>query len=148
MSADGLSAGTQQWLEKRYQFILNPYQDLRHTKCPNCREKTLTRKVVLVVGVAKRTLVYFNMSLRYCRECDILIAHQDRVEAMLRRLPHVPGEDPLSDYQVVGTIDGPVYQCSKAGKLTYGEVARQIRLFRGALQVPAVPMFMMPPDER
>lgn len=44
----------------RYRFFLNPYSDVRFTRCPQCGEKTRSRKLPLVVHVDPMQLISLN----------------------------------------------------------------------------------------
>ena len=67
----------------RHCFFLNPYTDVRFTTCPQCRGKTSQRKLPLVIHIDPMQLVALNKTCRYCPRCDLLIAHQDELEAWL-----------------------------------------------------------------
>src|SRR5260370_17596676 len=67
----------------RYRFFLNPYTDVRFMKCPQCLAKTRQRKLPLVIHIEPLQLVALNKTCRYCPHCDLLIAHQDQLEAWL-----------------------------------------------------------------
>lgn len=93
-------------LPVRYRFFLNPYSDVRFTRCPQCEGKTSQKKVPLMIHVDPHYPVNMNYTCRYCPKCDILIAHQDEIEGYLHRLfseraPEVIG----NDYMVMGTTE-------------------------------------------
>ena len=84
----------------RYRFFLNPYTDVRFTTCPQCCGKTRQRKLPLVIHVDPLQLVALNKTCRYCPACDLLIAHQDELEAWLTAFfsehrPEIVGNDYL-----------------------------------------------------
>lgn len=56
--------------EPRYQFMLNPITSVRFTTCPGCDERTLLRKVPLVVHGDPLNPVAINKSCRYCPRCE------------------------------------------------------------------------------
>jgi len=90
----------------RYRFFLNPYTDVRFTTCPQCQGKTRQRKLPLVIHIDPMQLVALNKTCRYCPRCDLLIAHQDELEAWLvtffkEHRPEIVG----NDYLVLGTED-------------------------------------------
>jgi hypothetical protein len=90
----------------RYRFFLNPYADARFTTCPQCSGKTRVRKLPLVIHIDPLQLIALNKTCRYCPRCDLLIAHQDEIEAFLaaffgQNWPEIVG----NDYLVVGTED-------------------------------------------
>jgi hypothetical protein len=89
-----------------YRFILNPYNEVRFSACPECGRKTLLRKVPLAVHVDPHHLTMLNKHCPFCPDCDMLICHQDELEHMLvqayeDRIPDVVG----NDYLVLGTFD-------------------------------------------
>jgi len=95
----------------RHNFFLNPYQDVRFTSCPKCGGKTKQRKLPLVIHIDPMNLLALNKTCRYCPYCDLLIAHQDELEAQLAaifasRNPEAIG----NDYLVLGTIDRAVWR--------------------------------------
>lgn len=89
-----------------YTFILNPYTDVRFTTCPDCGDRTKQRKLPLVIHVDPHHIVALNKTCRYCPNCDLLIAHQDEIEAQLAALfvrhdPSVIG----NNYLIFGTLE-------------------------------------------
>ena len=64
------------------------------------------RKLPLVIHIDPLQLVALNKTCRYCPRCDLLIAHQDELEAWLAAFftdhrPEIVG----NDYLVLGTED-------------------------------------------
>src|SRR5215469_11145943 len=93
-------------LPPRYRFILNPYADARFSSCPMCQGRTLLRKLPLVIHVKPAYTIALNKTCRYCPTCELLIAHQDEVEAQLvaifaERQPEMIG----NEYLVIGTLE-------------------------------------------
>ena len=93
-------------LPPQYDFFLNPYDDLRFTRCPKCRAKTGQRKIPLVIWVDPHYPVSLNYTCRYCKNCDLLIAHQNEIENLLAQLfrernPQIIG----NEYTVLGTME-------------------------------------------
>jgi hypothetical protein len=92
----------------RYRFFLNPYQDVRFTKCPQCGGKTRQRKLPLFIHINPLQPLVLNKTCRYCPYCDLLIAHKDDLEDLLTQIftihnPKIVG----NDYLVIGTLDKP-----------------------------------------
>lgn len=89
-----------------YKFFLNPYNDIRFSRCPQCEGKTAQKKVPLMIHVDPHYPVNLNYTCRYCPKCDILIAHKDEIEGHLHRLfskraPEVIG----NEYMAMGTTE-------------------------------------------
>ncbi len=92
--------------EERHQFVLNPYRDERLTSCPLCKAPTKVRKFALAVRVEPGALVAQGLTCRYCPDDDLLLVHQDVLEAemgaaLTERLPEFAG----NPYVVLGTFD-------------------------------------------
>ncbi len=90
----------------KYNFALNPYPDHRVSKCPFCERKTGQRKLPLFIHIEPHFPVALNYTCRYCRHCDLLIAHKHEIEHLLTGLfsqanPAVIG----NDYLIGGTVE-------------------------------------------
>lgn len=119
----------------RYSFFLNPYRDVRFTRCPRCNAKTRMQKTPLIIHVDPLNPVALNKTCRYCRGCDLLIVHQDELEDQLVRLftglnPEVVG----NDYLVLGTIDRSTWRQSIRTPLTIQEMLDALHDFREVLR--------------
>ena len=93
-------------LPKKYNFILNPYPDVRLSRCPFCERKTGQRKLPLFIHIDPHYPLALNYTCRYCRHCDLLIAHKHEIEHLLTEMfiqanPAVIG----NEYLVMGTVD-------------------------------------------
>jgi hypothetical protein len=90
----------------QYNFFLNPYNDQRFTRCPQCDAKMGQKKLPLVINIHPDQFVSINYTCRYCKRCDLLVAHQDEIEGLLTAMfsehdPKVIG----NKYLVLGTFD-------------------------------------------
>ncbi len=90
----------------KYNFVFNPYPDLRFSRCPFCNRKAGQRKVPLLIHVDPSRMIALNYTCRYCQHCDLLVAHKDEIEHLLHDLfndydPQAIG----NDYLVVGTVE-------------------------------------------
>lgn len=116
--------------EPRYQFLLNPFRDRRFAICPGCDGRTLLRKVPLVVHVDPHNPVALHKSCRYCPRCDLLIAHQDELEAQLAALHAQQAPELIGNrYLVLGTLDRNVWRRSLTEPLTIPELMAQLHDF-------------------
>jgi len=94
-----------------YDFILNPYPDVRFTRCPGCGGKTRQRKLPLLIHIEPNQLLALNKTCRYCPSCDLLVAHQDEIEGVLAAFlgvgegTGVRAEVSEDDYFVLGTVE-------------------------------------------
>lgn len=119
----------------RYSFFLNPYRDVRFTRCPRCNAKTRMQKTPLIIHVDPLNPVALNKTCRYCKGCDLLIVHQDELEDQLVHLftglkPEVVG----NDYLVLGTIDRSTWRQSIRTPLTIQEMLDALHVFREVLR--------------
>jgi hypothetical protein len=120
---------------RRHDFFLNPYRDWRFSRCPKCDEKTRLRKFPLVIHVDPRNPVALNKSCRYCPTCDLIIAHQDEIEAQLtllfsERAPALVG----NDYLVMGTMDRAVWRQSLKDPMLISELLDHVHIFEQVLR--------------
>jgi hypothetical protein len=123
----------------RYSFFLNPYEDARFTRCPRCNAKTRTRKVPLVIHVDPLNPVALNKTCRYCDVCDLLIVHQDELEAQLAHLFASHGPEVIgNDYLVIGTFDRPTWKQGRQTTLTIQEMVDELHDFREVLRFEPV----------
>jgi hypothetical protein len=93
-------------LPPQYNFILNPYPDVRLTRCPTCDRKTGQRKLPLLIHIDPLHLIALNYTCRYCSHCDLLIAHKHEIEHLLTSMftqydPSVVG----NAYLIIGTVE-------------------------------------------
>jgi hypothetical protein len=120
----------------RYRFLLNPFRDRRFAICPNCERRTLLRKMPLVIHVDPISPVAINKSCRYCPPCDLLIAHQDEIEAELaahfaRYAPELVG----NSYLAIGTLDRAVWKQGVAEPLPIEALLEHLHDFVEVLEL-------------
>lgn len=119
-------------LPPRYSFILNPYSDVRLSKCPRCQKLTHNRKFPLFIHIDKWGPLVLGKTCRYCTPCELIMAHQDELEAELagalgRLAPEVVG----SEYLVVGTVDRKIWRAGLEGQgPTLGDALEQVADFK------------------
>ena len=93
-------------LAPEYRFSLNPYPNLKFSKCPICESKTGQRKRPLLIHVDPMHLISLNYTNRYCSHCDLLIGHKQEIEHHLTQLfsQRMP-QDVGNDYLIIGTVE-------------------------------------------
>lgn len=122
-------------LPPRYRFFLNPYPDVRFATCPQCHGRTLLRKVPLLIHVDPLDPVALNKSCRYCSKCDLLIAHQDEVEAQLAALfTHYKPELAGKPYLVMGTLERAAWKRGMREPLSIQEMLDNLHDFKQVLR--------------
>jgi hypothetical protein len=93
-------------LPPKYSFMVNPYPEERVSRCPLCDRKTGQRKLPILIHVNPKHLIALNYTCRFCRDCDLLIAHKHQIEHYLTAL--FSQLDPAAignDYMVMGTVE-------------------------------------------
>jgi hypothetical protein len=93
-------------LPPRYSFALNPYSDVRFTRCPKCHRLMNPRKFALLIHIEGGDLTILGKTCRYCPACELIIAHQNELEAELAivfssRAPGLVG----NPYLILGTVE-------------------------------------------
>jgi hypothetical protein len=97
-------------LPPKYSFMINPYPEERVSRCPLCDRKTGQRKIPILIHIHPHHLIALNYTCRYCRDCDLLIAHKHEIEYYLTALfieqaPEAVG----NEYLTIGTVEKSVW---------------------------------------
>jgi hypothetical protein len=124
---------------QRHRFFLNPYEDVRFSRCPRYEGKTRLRKFSLVIHVEPLNPVILNKTCRYCPVCDLIIAHQDEIEAQLyalfsERASAIVG----NEYLVMGTVDREVWQRGRQTPMSPSRLLDHLHVFKEVLQFEPV----------
>ncbi len=128
-------------LPPRYSFILNPHADVRLSKCPRCQKLTHLRKFALFIHIDAWGPLALGKACRYCSRCELIMAHQNELEAELARsfsqiAPEVIGHE----YLVLGTVDKKVWQEGLAGDgKQLGEMLKHVADFKRVLKLEVDP---------
>ena len=117
-------------LPPRYGFLLNPYPDHRVSSCPLCEVRTGQRKTPLLIHVDPLHLIALNYTCRYCRACDLLIAHKHEIEHLLTELfrpykPSVIG----NRYLIIGTLEKGAWREGLSQPKPVGEMLPHASVF-------------------
>ena len=135
-------------LPPKYTFILNPYTDARFTRCPGCDQKTKQRKLPLFIHVEPLNPVVLGKTCRYCPDCDLLIVHQDELEAQLEAL--FAERDPSligNDYLVLGTVERQAWREGMKQPKGIQEMLEHLHDFKEVRTVEYQPAGWHPADE-
>lgn len=133
----------------RYKFLLNPYSDLRLSKCPTCRQPTHPRKFALFIHADGWGPLTPGKTCRYCTRCELIIAHKDELDAvpahsMSKLAPEAVG----AEYLVMGTMDRKVWQRGLRGEgQPVGEALDHVADFKKVLQLKVDPGGWQPAGE-
>jgi len=104
-------------LPRRYSFILNPHTDTRLSKCPKCEKLTHFRKFVLFIHIDGWGPMALGKTCRYCSRCELIMVHQDELEAQLAYSFSQIAPDMIgNEYMVLGTIEKKAWQEGLGGK--------------------------------
>lgn len=118
-------------LKPRYSFLLNPYSDVRLSKCPRCQRLTHLRKFPLFIHVEGWGPLVLGKTCRYCTPCELIMAHRDELEAELARSPaRLPEDARGRGYFVVGTVERKVWEKGLQGEGLLGEAIDHMADFK------------------
>ncbi len=70
-------------LRPRYRFALNPFPQVRWSRCPRCEKLTHKRKFPLLIHIDGLGLLTLGKTCRYCTPCEFIIADQGELEEQL-----------------------------------------------------------------
>ncbi|MGH8008411.1 MAG: hypothetical protein ACREQ3_15555, partial [Candidatus Binatia bacterium] len=103
-------------LPARYKFILNQYPEERLSKCPLCQKLTHPRKFALCIHIDDWGPLVLGKTCRYCSPCELIIVHQQVLEAeLVYSFSQVAPEVIGNDYLVIGTVERKVWQQGMKG---------------------------------
>ena len=103
-------------LPPRYSFILNQHSHERLSKCPECHRPTHPRKFAFLVHVDEWGPMALGKTCRYCTRCELIIAHQDELEAQLAGSLGIIAPEVLgNNYIVLGTVEKRTWQSGVQG---------------------------------
>lgn len=109
-------------LKPQYSFILNPDVDTRLSRCPKCEKLTYLRKFVLFILIKDFGSMTLRKTCRYCSKCELIMAHQDELEAQLSfGLQKIDPQAIDREYFVVGTFDKKVWKRGLEGEPVGGK---------------------------
>lgn len=115
----------------RYRFFLNPYQDARFSKCPQCENKMAQRKLPLFIHIDPKQPLLLNKTCRYCLHCDLLIAHQNELEELIARIFTVLNPEIVGNkYLVIGTLDRADWKRIDQNKLPVQDTIEALHDFK------------------
>jgi hypothetical protein len=127
-------------LPPRDAFLLNPYADVRYTRCPRCGHRTWRRKVPLLLVVAGYGPLVLGKTGPYCAHCRLVIMHRDELEGELttivtRLAPAVVG----GEYAVLGTVELRAWRRGMSAATTIDDVLRHTAPFTTTLTIEYSP---------
>ncbi len=98
-------------LQSKFNFSLNPYPELRFSKCPDCEKKTGQRKRPLFIHVEPHNPILLNYTNKYCSHCDMLIGHKHEIEHYLKMAFEQIKPDIIGNsYVLIGTVEPKVWK--------------------------------------
>ena len=117
-------------LKPKYNFSMNPYPEFRFSKCPDCHNKTGQRKLPLVIHIDPKNLIALNYTCRYCKQCNMLIAHKHEVEHHLTELFQKMDKDVIgNNYLVFGTVEKKAWRENIKHPKAFDEMRQNIHDF-------------------
>lgn len=100
-------------LPPQHRFILNPYPDARLTSCPSCNKRTGQRKRALMIHIDPNQMVALNYTCRYCKECDLLIAHKHEIEHLLATMMKMRAPEFIgNNYLIIGILEQKAWKAA------------------------------------
>ncbi|MBP3953895.1 hypothetical protein J8F10_01085 [Gemmata sp. G18] len=131
----------------RYSFILNPYSDVRLSKCPRCQKLTHMRKFPLLIDITEYGPLALGKTCRYCSKCELIMAHKNELDAeinnsMSRLAPAAVGKE----YLVLGTIERIVWQQGLEHSQPLADALEHFAEFKKVLVLEVEPGGWFPPE--
>ena len=134
-------------LPPRYQFALNPHSDFRASSCPNCDQLTYPRKFALLIHVDPDIPIAMGFTCKYCPRCELIIAHQDELEAQLVSVFEERDESVIgNDYLVMGTVALDTWKASLSVPKNIPEILEHTADFKEHVTIEYFPGGWYPAD--
>jgi hypothetical protein len=115
----------------RFDFFLNPYEDMAFTRCPLCEAKTKQRKLPLAIHIEPRTFCVLNKTCRFCTVCELVIARRSELEPLLASmLEDEKARIESGDYLVLGTLDRADWRAGCVEQWTPAHALDRVWLFK------------------
>lgn len=105
------------------------------------------RKFAILIHIEEWGPMALGKTCRYCSGCELIIVHQDELEALLAQsfsqlAPEVIG----NDYLVLGTIDKKIWQVGLTGGGQLDEILKHAADFKRVLELQVEPGGWFPTD--
>lgn len=111
----------------KHRLVVNPFDDLGFTRCPDCGEKTRVRKFPLVFMVPPALFGIIDMKAKYCPDCDIIVVKESEFELRLEEHMVKRGRPSVgSRYLLGGTLERKDYRRLTSGKVREEEGAAYV----------------------
>jgi hypothetical protein len=122
-------------LQSQYDFFLNPYDDLRFTRCPKCTTKTDYRKLPLVIWVEPQYPISLNYACPYCQTCDLLIAHKNEIDDLLAKIFHARAPGVVGNgYTIIGTMEKSAWKQGVQKPIEFQDMPAHLHDFNQVLK--------------
>lgn len=120
----------------RHRFMLNPYDDVACTKCPECERPTKVRKFPLAIHIEPAVFLMLNKSCRYCPPCDLLIGRRWEIESLMHAQFEQSNPEIIGNkYTVFGTLDRADWRRYNGSDATLDEVFERVYVFNDVLEL-------------
>lgn len=118
-------------LAPKYNYSLNPYPNLKFSKCPICGNKTGQRKLPLLIHVDPMHLISLNYSNRFCSNCDLLIGHKHEIEHHLTQtFSRLMPKDIGNNYFLMGTVEKKAWRAGLKQPKSFDETIQNLHDFK------------------
>ncbi len=119
-------------LQPKFNFSLNPYPEMRFSKCPDCESNTGQRKLPLFIHVEPHNPILLNYTHRYCSHCDMLIGHKHEIEHLLKVAFENTAPDIIgNNYLLVGTVENKAWKKNAVQPIPLNELSNYVHDFKG-----------------
>ena len=114
-------------LRPRYRFALNPFPEVRWSRCPRCEKLTHARKFPLLIAFSDFTMLTLGKTCRYCTPCELIIAHQHEIEEEIALFRAKHRGNGSGEWMVIGTVDRKTWETSLHAPVSFDELLEYTR---------------------
>jgi hypothetical protein len=118
-------------IPSKYVFVVNPYYDVRFSRCPQCRRATHYRKFALLIHLEGIGLRVLGKTCRYCTRCELIIVHKSELVIELARISSSAASEITEDsYLIIGTVNLKTWQRGLQTPLAIDDILNQTAEFK------------------
>ena len=122
--------------QPKYTCCINPYRDLRFSRCGKCGGRNQIRQFALVIHVDPEGIFPTRIACKWCRSCGLIIVHKYELEPTLHAsLASISPKQVGSPYLIIGTLEMRIWTRLRKGFAFFGTVKRWTSDFQHVTEI-------------
>lgn len=93
-------------MEPKYTCCINPFTNVRFSRCPACENRTQIREFALVVHVEPEGIYPTRIPCKWCLPCSLIVVHKHELERSIQTgLADISPDQVGSNYFIIGVLE-------------------------------------------